>query len=156
MLVSTYCVCDSLVYVCKSFGSPLIPTRISVVFAKVPPFFPRLEPRGRCGNKSISLICFSHSLWLSPSKHLHLLPLIQWFSNCGAGPPGGTQSCYRWGRDAKMQCKIWSEIKLNEYHLCREHKQKQFADAIMLTFTALKFNMDPFELVASQLFVNDK
>lgn len=37
--------------------------------------------------------------------------------------------------------KIWSEINLNEYDFCWENKQES-ANAIMITFNALKFNLD--------------
>lgn len=46
------------------------------------------------------------------------------------------------------------KLKLNEYDLCWENKQG-FSDAIMLTFSLLTFNMDPFLLVGSPVIIND-
>lgn len=42
---------------------------------------------------------------------------------------------------------------LNEYDLSRENKQ-EFADAIVLIFSSLKINLDPF-VTYSPIIVND-
>lgn len=42
-----------------------------------------------------------------------------------------------------------------EWNKVEKMKNWEFTDAIMLNFTSLKFNMDPFLLVASSTIVNN-
>lgn len=60
---------------------------------------------------------------------------LQWFSNRRAGPTSGEWTTRR---------KISIETGLNGEYLQREKNSLEFADATVLTFISLQFNLDPF------------